>query len=115
MKRRNIKGPSLVPSIDLETINLNLSILLLNCSLSTSYFVRLIFSFIIGFDEWKENEEISMLTRYVRHKRSRVNQNKTITTIYYCHRSGVIRTKNTGKRTLKLVGSCKIGKIGKIL
>ncbi|KAE9521501.1 hypothetical protein AGLY_018100, partial [Aphis glycines] len=49
-----------------------------------------------------------MLTRYVKHRGSRVNKNGTITTMYYCHRSGVFISKNTGKRTLKLVGSCKI-------
>lgn len=68
-------------------------------------------SFIIGFEEWKETEEVNMSTRYVKHRGSRLNKNGTITTIYYCHRSGVFKSKNTGKRTLKLVGSCKIGKI----
>jgi len=63
--------------------------LLLNCSLSTLYFIEFIFYFITGFDEWKENEEVNMSTRYVKHRRSRMNKNKTITTIYYCHCSKI--------------------------
>jgi len=72
-------------------------------------------SFIIGFEQWKENEEVNMSLWYVKHKGSRMNKNKTISTIYYCHHSEVFKSKNTRKHTLKLVGSCKIGKILKYI
>ncbi|CAI6361549.1 unnamed protein product [Macrosiphum euphorbiae] len=34
--------------------------------------------------------------------------NKTITTKYYCHRSGVFKSKGKGECALKITGSCKI-------
>lgn len=40
---------------------------------------------------------------------------KTVTTKYYCHRSGVFKSKSKGERSLKITGSCKIGKITNVL
>lgn len=49
-------------------------------------------------------------THYVQHGGSKTNKDNIITTKYYCHRSGIFKSKSEEKRTLKITGSCKIGK-----
>ncbi|CAI6359109.1 unnamed protein product [Macrosiphum euphorbiae] len=72
--------------------------------------VQLKFGSLQEFNDWKEKEELATSTRYVRHRGSKANMDKTVTTKYHCHRSGVFKSKGKGERALKITGSCKIGK-----
>ncbi|XP_025192158.1 uncharacterized protein LOC112592355 [Melanaphis sacchari] len=56
------------------------------------------------FEEWKSNEEVSTLSRFIKQRWSRFNKDKTVSTsIYYCHRSGKFTSKATGKRAMKII------------
>ncbi|KAL4130861.1 hypothetical protein QTP88_008240 [Uroleucon formosanum] len=70
--------------------------------------VQLKFGSIQEFNDWKEKEELATSTRYVQHRGSKTNMDKTVTTKYYCHRSGVFKSKSKGERSLNITGSCKI-------
>jgi len=71
----------------------------------------LIYQNYLEFEEWKSIEEVSSSSRFVKKRGTRFNKDKTIaTSVYYCHRSGIFSSKATGKRAMKIIGSCKIGK-----
>eukprot|EP00102_Acyrthosiphon_pisum_P025247 XP_016662457.1 PREDICTED: uncharacterized protein LOC107884565 [Acyrthosiphon pisum] len=70
--------------------------------------IQLRFGSLQEFKDWKEKEELATSTRYVQHRGPKTNMDKTVTTKYYCHRSGVFKSKGKGERALKITGSCKI-------
>lgn len=72
--------------------------------------IQLKFSSLQEFKDWKEKEELATSTRYVQHRGCKTNMDKTITTKYFCHRSGAFKSKGKGERALKITGSCKIDK-----
>ncbi|KAJ8914484.1 hypothetical protein NQ315_002756 [Exocentrus adspersus] len=63
-----------------------------------------------NFLTWKEDEEKRCKNRYVKKYGARATIKGCKRIIYYCHRSGFYKSKNTGKRHLKVQGSRKIGK-----
>ena len=61
------------------------------------------------FEEWKIKEETASKSYFVRNSSSKIcGSNKFY--YYYCNRSGSYKGKGSGKRQLKIQGSCKTGK-----
>lgn len=73
-------------------------------------FLYHVITIVLEFEEWKENEEVKTMSRYVQRQGASSNcSGKRI--VYYCHRSGTYVTKKKKqKRALKISGSQKIGK-----
>jgi len=55
-------------------------------------YIYISLKFTVEFNDWKEKEELATSTRYVQHRGLKTNLNKTVTTKYYCHRSGIYIT-----------------------
>ena len=63
-----------------------------------------IYSIIIEFESWKDEVEERHHCSFVRNKGSVKNSNCETVTMFQCNRSGIFKSKRTGKRRSKSSG-----------
>jgi len=61
------------------------------------------------FNNWKDNLEAKIGITYALNRKYVPQRDNKVKRTYICRRSGVYKTKSTGKRALKNQGSCKLG------